>query len=31
MEKQYVKINVFDDGRNEFKYYKNKWIVMKKI
>ena len=30
MEKQYVKINVFDDDRNEFKAYKNKWIVIEK-
>ena len=30
MEKKYVKINVFDDGRNKFKAYTNKWIVMDK-
>ena len=30
MEKQYVKINIFDDGRNEFKAYTNKWVVIDK-
>ena len=30
MEKQYVKINVFDDGRDIYKAYKNKWIVIDK-
>ena len=27
---EYVKINVFDDGRNKFKAYTNKWIIIDK-
>ena len=30
MKKQYVKIIVFDDGRNKFKAYQNKWVVIDK-
>ena len=30
MEKSYVKINCFDDGRDKYKQYVNKWIILEK-